>query len=910
MTDTLDRIIYSKATDDTQLVPLAISGNLTADDADLWRSLVTLAPYPHTSRQNSQTTGIFPGPGRNFLLATAFYQGEEPESPIYEYTLLPRKVLQQAAGHLDPLIALVMQPETVLHTAPDSTTSPLDVPLLLPWRPGDRLNHFRTLLQDYAHGNIERALRLLGAALDDRRLLICGFSNEMRARIGLVQGIMAMLPAAVRADITFSTHVIRAAPAGTRVVFADDDLDTQRWIADNPGTRFPDVDITDIPYMKLLRDLWDGDESAFIDVLAEMEPLADKLLPADSLSAGLTCLTDQIRLDQRVRDDQPIAAEDLKAVFTNNLPVAADLGQRYAQRLLEHALEARDTEAALLVAMSMDNDEALDEALGKLLNQELQTQPDAVYVFARTRLNDAMEADVHWIERLQTAALVSLQVAINDADSETIINWLRLIAREPADYGLESILHDGILAAQQRAREDSELARHLVTLSIKHTPDVLDTLLDDEALLAALPNNLGLVLRDHGGDPLTLHQRGPELFLVAMARLTNAQAVSAISPDAIDHVWKLYTNGQSVNLPAHYRPEHIIEQWITTGVTWLTADLLRYLATLMLADGQDDLFMQFGVHLKQQDLLLKLLGAALQASQRDVEDIIQLLAQVANAGYLTQQEIVNIYIEILDQREWRQTALPLVEQLARMMQQHPELDIEPATIWQLMTMAAASRTEMIARVAAQQLYSDFEQLEEDEDGDLIDGLVQLTDILQWSASAQQHVLSWWRGFVRQQPITRLSHLDKAMDGKKSLASCRTIVRTTLAWRRMLGKRSLEEFADAVNTVFSVLEDIAGAFDPSPRHPTSFDEETVRTELDVRRDAISDHEWHIMAKNLREMAALIGDMGDHRSKGSLVRQNVDRQLMAGEQQPESAVDALKWMAGYLEGIQGREDADEA
>jgi hypothetical protein len=35
-------------------------------------------------------------------------------------------------------------------------------------------------------------------------------------------------------------------------------------------------------------------------------------------------------------------------------------------------------------------------------------------------------------------------------------------------------------------------------------------------------------------------------------------------------------------------------------------------------------------------------------------------------------------------------------------------------------------------------------------------------------------------------------------------------------------------------------------------------------------------------------------------------DLDRQLMAGEQQPHSAVDALKWMAGYLGGTQEKTD----
>jgi hypothetical protein len=53
------------------------------------------------------------------------------------------------------------------------------------------------------------------------------------------------------------------------------------------------------------------------------------------------------------------------------------------------------------------------------------------------------------------------------------------------------------------------------------------------------------------------------------------------------------------------------------------------------------------------------------------------------------------------------------------------------------------------------------------------------------------------------------------------------------------------------------------------------------------------------------------MADNRSKASLIRRgdDVDRQLMSGEQQPHSAVDALKWLAGYLGGTQDKPEPDE-
>ena len=912
MTDTLDRIIYRTTAGDDQVVPLAFSGDLTAADAEQWQSLVALAPYPQTENTAARTVGIFAGPGRNFLLATVAPADDNADDLIHEYVLLPRKVLHQAAGNLDPLLALVMDPEPVVETANNSTIlEPLELPALLPWQPEDRLKHFRALLQGYTQGNIERVLRMLGALLDERRLLIQDCEVDTRARIALLQGLMALLPAPARAELTFSTYVDHSAPTSVVVVFADSDHKTARWVADSTAGRFPDAEAMTSPYTLLLRDLWDGDEAAFLDVLAEMEPMAEALLPGESLTVGLAKLADQIRLDHRIRAGKPVEADLLKAVLAKDLPVADDLGQQYAERLLEHALETRDTEAALLVALAMDQDEALDSTLGTALNEALQSQPDAVYLFVRTRLNDAMETDDRWVDRLQTAALISLQVAINDADPETIGNWLRLIAREPDEYGLSTILRDGILAAQQRAHDDADLARRLIMLAIRHVPEVLDTLLADSALLDALADNLGVVLRDHAGDPLNLlQQRGAELFLVAIARSTEAQASSSFDTEMIDQVWKLYQNGQTINLPDHYQPEQIVDQWITTGATWLPQEILSYLATLILADSQDDLFLRFAEHLKAHDHLIPLLVPALQGSQRNIEDVLQVLSQSVSAGYLTQSDVVDVYVGLLDQREWRQAAFPLVEQLARTIQQLPSLEITAETNWRLLEVATASRSEMVARVATQQVCAALEAGDPDDDEELIETMLQVMAAVQWSSSIGQYLMKWWRDFVRQQPITRLSKLDKLMDGKKPLVQCHQVIRTTLGFRRMLSNRSMEDFATALNTVFSVLEDISESFDPSPRHPTSFDEETIRQELDVRRDSISQQEWHILAKNLRELAVLIGDMGDHRSRGSLVRQNIDRLLLSGEHQPESAVDAMKWMAGYLEGGQERENGDES
>jgi hypothetical protein len=157
----------------------------------------------------------------------------------------------------------------------------------------------------------------------------------------------------------------------------------------------------------------------------------------------------------------------------------------------------------------------------------------------------------------------------------------------------------------------------------------------------------------------------------------------------------------------------------------------------------------------------------------------------------------------------------------------------------------------------------------------------------------------------------LGRIDKLLDGKRALEDFHNILETTLAFRRMLGKRSLQDFAKALDTAFSILEDLSESFDPSPRRAVNFDEGTIRAELGARETELSDQERQILAKNFKELAQLIGDMGDHRSKANLMRrgENIDRQLMTGEQQPVSAVDAMKWMSGYLDGTHDKADDED-
>jgi hypothetical protein len=901
LTNALERAVFGKPTSDGQpskdVALVAYSDNLTPETARAWRGYAAVEPLAHPAALESQAIGIFAVPDGNFLWARAHNQLDNQNLPAYEYILLPRDILQQMAGSLSPLLALA---ETPIPVYEESThIAPLDVPPPPTWTGDRRAALFRQILAYLPHERV--ALSLLGAALSERGLLIRGFDGDYWARAEVVQSLMMLLPAPARCELTFSTHVTEHDPTNARIVFGENLKDSGRWLADFDAGEFPGDEVLQSPYVQHLARLWLDDVGAFIAALKPLELTAPYLMANSSLEEGLVRVVERYELDKQVLAGETVPSDTLKYVLTGEVPLNGELQLQYAESLLLRALHERDTQAAAIVARYMDEHPEVDAALNEILNESLTSQPDSVYAFIRARLAEGI--DEHWLPRLKAATVSSLQVALHEGDSDTLWNWLKLIAREPAAYQLTDVLHEGILAAQQRAHIDGVLGCQLIALAVKRDIKAIDLLLEDDEFMAQLPDEpLGLALREYDAQAIAeLPAQGRELFLVALARAARARIGEVFTPAVIQNLWEIYANGYTVNLPPHYQPDSIIGEWVERGVDWLAQPSLETLLTLILASNRDDLFYHLTHHLSNHEVLFPMLATVLQNSGRSVTDILGLIGQVVTAGDMTQQQAVNTYIALLAAWEWRRDALPLVEQLARIMQQSNNLVITSEVCWHLMDIAAETKNELVARIAAKRL---LDHLQTQPEPELVDQLLRMFNLTQWSSLIRQKLMDWMRQFARTQPLINLQQLDKAMEGKKPLEDARNIVQTSIALKKMLGKRTLDDLAGEISTTYTILQALVDSFDPSPKQPLEFDQETVRGELAVRQDELTPEKRKLLAKNLKELALLITEMADNRSKTPLMRREdeFERQIMTGEQQPQSAIDTLKWLSGYLDGAQ--------
>lgn len=162
-------------------------------------------------------------------------------------------------------------------------------------------------------------------------------------------------------------------------------------------------------------------------------------------------------------------------------------------QLLTYALHERRSEAITYILEAMHAEPTLETFIIEQLSQWLTTEPDAVYFFGRIVLGQMM--DEAWLALFHASGRASLQIVITQGDTESIMEWLRLIAREPSAYQMNDILREGILSAQKRAHEDGILGGRLLIFALKRTCDLVAGMMADEAFVSALTPPIGTALQ-------------------------------------------------------------------------------------------------------------------------------------------------------------------------------------------------------------------------------------------------------------------------------------------------------------------------------------------------------------------------------------------------------------------------------
>ncbi|MCY4020055.1 MAG: hypothetical protein OXG39_11665 [Chloroflexi bacterium] len=892
MPDTLDYLMAGYEEDDA-LVVLARSEDFPVDDADQCRSQLSLEPMTLGDKNNAPALAIAKLDDERAMLVYAWSPDRQGGSPCYQYASIPYDVLRPKNGGLQRLLE-----NLPLDVARDDNSG---AAFVLPDN-ADAVaktceNRFGRVVNELLDKDFDLAMTLAGALLHERKLLIHNFSADFEQRLDLIAGLRGLLPEAATVNLTFSTKDLQTDLEPPRVVFSEGDDDTRYWALDwnNPEAT---AAVREHPYVQLLSGWWRQDSDAFAKRIDSLEALAVAAMGEGDLSAQLAAVAERHLLDQRTLTEDALETSAMIGALSGSAPPMGELRVRYMRKLLENALHNRDVVAGKRVAEELEKDGRLEAELADLFDEMLESQPDTVYVFARNRLNH-LGIDDKWIPRLQAAARDSLEVAIEEGDAPTLISWLELIAHEPLSYQLQDILRDGVLSSIERAHGNGELGIHLILIAARRLPDIADTLYEDESLIAALPAKMSRALRDNSAGALEpLIEETAEYFLLALFHGIETSDVQLVTIASVEYLWTLFASEKRVDLPVIYRPPAMIRLLATQASHQLTDDALDLHLRHVLISDDRELLVEAAGHLAKRDVLFPRLSTLLEEDDFTLDRVLSILNAVSGIDDLAPRDVIDAYFGMLDFYDWEPATQPLMEALARVMAKNQALHVSYRHLWKCFDSCSGLQLETATRTTVTHLFQQFE--DEADIPQTVDGIARIWRQGSWSRTLLNTLYDWWREHTHRCSLTQLQRLERELEAHRHLEPLKQILRTALAMRRWMPDRDPANFAQAINAACTLVEHITDAFDHA--HLTHIDPQTVRRELAPVRDVLSADERHILANNLRNLAHLMIEMAENRSKPSLIRSDdsIDRQLNLGEAHPHGSIDMMKWVAGYLDG----------
>lgn len=885
---------------DTRYLLLLFNGALPSLDPAFYIRIIDMEPMTDESGAGQPSLALVEYDGPQLLLVAA-----QPAGPAGSFNdhfvFMPVSAVAESAVQFEDWLTLL--PEA---TGDVNVTLPsLPPPDFNPNDSQTRARHLQYLIDMYSADGFESLLSLLGAVIDPRQLRVSGFPPDFRMRLAFVSAIQALLPGRLASSITFASHTPIKCQSKPQIMFVEDaDLASEEegalWL--DWGQPRIISEAADHPFLDVLRLLWSGDIAA---MAADIQRMAvggfSAVLPAD-LSSELRQLAERFWVDHHVQSGEEVATDVLIAILESAEAPSKNLRRLYIEQLLQNALNNRDAAAGRWVSEALDKDAELEAALFGQFDELLEEQPDAVYVFIRNRFIH-LGVDEAWLPHLQRAARKSLDVAIQEGDVGTLAGWLELIAHEPYVYQLQEILRDSILSAAVRAYSDGELGIQLILIAARRVPDIVDELYNDEALIAALDDNVRAALRNASAETLdALIDEKAEFFLLALFHGVNTSDQLLVTAASTRKLLSLASAKRRAELPAVYRAPALIRHLATQASHQMTDEALDILFRHVI-DGDDRNLMTETVrHLAEKELLFPRLGDTLERDSLPLDKVLSIMNAAGSAKNAAPRDVIDTYFDLLDYYQWEPQTQRLMEALTRVMAKHHEVEVSYRHLWTLFGACQELQVEGATRVAMTQLLTQFAA---DEDLKLVvEGLAKICRQIAFSEGLQDAVNNWWREYTHDCAMPQLQRLQRELDAQRHMEAQKHILMTVLAMRRWLHSRGPAELTQAINTTYIMLEHITEAFDVA--HLAETDPRTIRREVDVVSRELSSEQRHILANNLRNLAMRITQMAERRSKPSLIRSDdtIDRQLMHGEANPQGSVDMLKWIAGYLDGAHPR------
>lgn len=874
------------------------------------RPLTPLAPPPIT-------LGLLRGETVDYVAAKAL--PTKNGDTIVQYLIVPSNVLRALGGNLQPLEAFAREPLP----PPNEPLQPFMI--ANPHQPSPEQQSDAILaLLGYCRNNIRTLSGLLASMVQGLGIVVTGAPASLRDRLTFIQGLLCLLPAPVRAAVTFATHApdplhlhaqikfspnLSAAPA-QHALF---DWRTQTLTGNPPEDA----------YTKFIRAQLQLDVSLVIEQTQKLARTATwRAMRRETMASALAWASKRAALDELVLQRQPADRAMVAAVLREDPTLSDELRVAYCSHLLAFSLALGDyshTEMIpALAAQSKEIAETVYEQLWAAASGERAM--DVYHLVARWLAEAPVGADLSRWRPLLAMAAGARANQLLDAPPQEFAAFLEQFLQTSDKVPMEQVAAQLIAIARRRATENPEIARAVFLLGVHHLSlGNLQRLVAESAFQAQLPPNLRELLPHLRADapkdaPPRFLARATEVFGEAhqpmlIGRLTD-WALSVQRSDLID-TDALFSLVKLASSPLAARFDQVIQNVVDdlgalNTLRGMSLEAHSSLITLNLLRGR------YHEALEQIALCIDMIYQG--ARQAQAAELLHITFRDAPLGIPELLNALNVLhnsslkpllraradLGALEGRHWDAALQPVMERLSALFYADPRLIavIGVGAPLRLLKSAAQRKdsVEALRVLSALASYALTFGEQEQQPAELVS---QAYNLLDWSEEVRAAGLEVLRDYIRRAAVEQAVKVPQLVGFRQGEAVYKAL-EATYRVRLVTGGVDFGEFAEQAQVASLFLTDIAAYYENERQPP---DIAKLRRNIEVMSGGLSEAE----RQRLSENAILISEalfklhQRHHKRFGKRSRQELEARqaaLARSEVVPQSGIEMLQWLGVRL------------
>ncbi|MDX2161813.1 MAG: hypothetical protein SF162_10855 [bacterium] len=897
-----------------ELRMLATSAGIKADH---FAELVSAVRLPPAAGHPTLAWALGRGKNTPFVLVQS--QVGAQGGVICHYYVPPVEALRQLSGNLSALLSLV-EPAMPSFERTDATLPLVQLRGVEP--PGLVAQQDSMLeLLGAASDRFEIVEALLAAVIVGVPVMIKGAPADLNQRIGMVQGLLTLLPHPARYSVTFSTHATPASTSGMQIRFVTDDTPTTPdMLVYTWGAREIQGKRVENEYARYIRSQLRLDTELVVKQTTALTPVAGwRLRRGESLSDALKYASYRLTIDNAVSDGLPIEAQDVARVLGEDPTLTDEQKIAYIRHLMAFIMATDEVENADLMVVAVGKpvlEPVIMEQLGELMNTGKALR---VYrALTRWLAHPAGLRGMYWIDLAQKAALAYAQSLVRSRDSKAMNLFLAQVREATQLIEAKFIVSRLLEIALPLAASDPVLAQTTVVLAATALPlDQWQRFIALKPILNQLPRTVVRLVaylnaeQNAALSPGLLAQAAGEfgaawrsLILIRMAEialamgrlqvfdspslLALAQAAGTAAGEMYDSVLRRvvyhFSDDASLRELQDDAPRALLQILLSRqSYADLANELVRH-GRVLFPSGKQLEYAQ----------MVRNLFASTTILPGNVQDCMNALTAEGTKPL----PLVMAYFGALQQHQWSPSLKDVTAELISLLNNH-RLIVEGLPIDLLMELlrACSDMRDMPNTIRAA-LLMPMNAARRGEDG--IVQMFTLYRSLTWepntegAAEVKKAALENLRRFIRKSSdsaartmINNVPRIDESLLEP---------LKATYVIRRMLGGENLADYAYALATTANFLQDTGSAYADKTRMPLLA---TITGDLDSMIGGVNDDERGQIADGMLDLIKLTSGLAQQHRNAHPRETDADIQaLLDGAGEAQSVIDIFRVMSGYL------------